>query len=104
MFSLDTRRFSLEARCCLSSYVVHLAELHHCVPDKTPSCRCTRVQEADVKLKDNGWSPDQVFYFVTMLSIEFFNRWNSGDVGSRRAFVPSPRSYLKGLFVLVDAE
>lgn len=29
-----------------------------------------------------------------MLSIEFFNRWNSGDVGSRRAFVPSPRSYL----------
>ena len=29
-----------------------------------------------------------------MLSIEFFNRWNSGDVGSRSAFVPSPRSYL----------
>ena len=60
MFSLDTRRFSLEARCCLSSYVVHLAELHHCVPDKTPSCRCTRVQETDVKLKDNSLSLDQI--------------------------------------------
>ena len=60
MFSLDTRRFSLEARSCLSSYVVDLAELHHCVPDKTPSCRCTRVQETNIKLKDNGLSPDQI--------------------------------------------
>ena len=34
-----------------------------------------------------------------MLSMEFFNRKNSGEVGSRRALVPSPRSYLKVLVI-----
>ena len=31
--------------------------------------------------------------------MEYFNRKNSGEVGSRRALVPSPRSYLKVLVI-----